>query len=121
MGRYFRLMALAMTEMLCAVPLSVVTIWLTAVDSPIGPWISLSNTHIDFSRVEQLPSIVYEANPMVSVGVQLNRWAVVACSLIFFASFGFAEEARRNYAMWYRGVLRVLENPMSSFSTTDKK
>ncbi|KAF9052582.1 pheromone receptor [Rhodocollybia butyracea] len=106
-GRYFRLMALAMTEMLCTLPLSVVTIWLSVTTAPLGPWISLSNTHFDFSRVDQYPSVIYEANPRLAASIQFNRWASVACSLIFFTLFGFAEEARRNYKKWYLAVLRI--------------
>ncbi|KAJ4468525.1 pheromone receptor [Lentinula aciculospora] len=103
-GRYFRLMALAMTEMLCTVPLSAITIWLTATSAPMGPWISLGNTHFDFSRVDQYPAVIYNANPRFAASIQFNRWASVACSLIFFILFGFAEEARRNYKMWFQSL-----------------
>ncbi|KAJ3973664.1 pheromone receptor [Lentinula raphanica] len=121
-GRYFRLMALAMTELMCTVPLSVVTIWLTAVSTPISPWISLANTHIDFSRVEQFPSVIYEADPRMALGLQINRWASVVCALIFFAFFGFAEEARRNYTMWFHSLLRILGLRMPSITfLSDKK
>ncbi|KAE9382661.1 STE3-domain-containing protein [Gymnopus androsaceus JB14] len=123
MGRYFRLMVLAMTEMLCTVPLSIVTIWFTATSSPIGPWISLSNTHFDFSRVDQYPSVIYEASPRLASSIQFNRWASVACALVFFALFGFAEEARRNYTLWYHGILHILgmRSPSPSPFTTSKK
>ncbi|KAJ3992362.1 pheromone receptor [Lentinula boryana] len=104
-GRYFRLMALAMTEMFCTIPLCIFLIWLSATRSPIGPWISISNTHIDYSRVDQFPSVLYRADPIFFMGIQFTRWASVACSFIFFGFFGFAEEARRNYLKWYRAVL----------------
>ncbi|KAF9068815.1 pheromone receptor [Rhodocollybia butyracea] len=113
-GRYFRLMALAMTEMLCTIPLCIYLIWLSATQSPIGPWISLANTHIDFSRVDQFPSVVYNADPIFFMGIQFTRWASVACSFVFFAFFGFAEEARRHYSLWFRALLRLLHIKSSS-------
>ncbi|KAJ3917200.1 pheromone receptor [Lentinula edodes] len=106
-GRYFRLMALAMTEMLCTIPLSIFLIWLSATHSPISPWISIANTHINFSRVEQFPSVIYKADPVFFMGIQFTRWASVACAFIFFGFFGFAEEARRHYTMWLSGTLRI--------------
>ncbi|KAJ3832839.1 pheromone receptor [Lentinula raphanica] len=105
-GRYFRLMALAMTEMICTVPLTILLIWLSATQSPVQPWISLANTHLDYSRVDQYPSVIYNANPLFVLGILFTRWASVACALIFFAFFGFAEEARRHYVLWYRAILR---------------
>ncbi|KAH7869343.1 pheromone receptor [Lentinula edodes] len=105
-GRYFRLMALAMTEMICTLPLTILLIWLSATQSPVQPWISLANTHIDFSRVAQYPSVLYDADPLFVMGILFTRWASVACALIFFAFFGFAEEARRHYVLWYRALLR---------------
>nr|AER51017.1 pheromone receptor [Lentinula edodes]AGL07755.1 pheromone receptor [Lentinula edodes] len=107
-GRYFRLMALSMTEMLCTLPLSAITIWFSATSAPMGPWISLSNTHFDFSRVDQYPAVIYNANPRFAASIQFNRWASVACSLIFFLLFGFAEEAQRNYTSWYHALQRLL-------------
>ncbi|KAF8830006.1 hypothetical protein HHX47_DHR2000131 [Lentinula edodes] len=122
-GRYFRLMALAMTELMCTIPLSVVTIWLTAATTPISPWISLANTHIDFSRVEQFPSVIYEADPKMALGIQVNRWASVVCALIFFGFFGFAEEARRNYAIWGRSILRTcgIQSSLPPFFSDKKR
>ncbi|KAJ3794606.1 pheromone receptor [Lentinula aff. detonsa] len=107
-SRYFRLMALAMTEMMFTLPLTILLIWLSATQSPVQPWISLANTHIDFSRVDQYPSVVYNANPLFVLGILFTRWASVACALIFFAFFGFAEEARRHYVLWYRASLRFV-------------
>ncbi|KIK58767.1 hypothetical protein GYMLUDRAFT_45080 [Collybiopsis luxurians FD-317 M1] len=106
-GQYFRLMALAMTEMICTVPLTIFLIWLSATHSPISPWISIANTHIDYGRVDQYPSVLYNLNPISVRGMLFTRWASVACAFIFFAFFGFAEEARRHYALWYRAVLRL--------------
>lgn len=39
------------------------------------------------------------------VAVELGRWIDVVCAFIFFAYFGFADEARRHYAKVGRWVL----------------
>ncbi|EGO28760.1 hypothetical protein SERLADRAFT_434660 [Serpula lacrymans var. lacrymans S7.9] len=96
-SRYFRLMALAMTEIVCTIPLASFMIWLNATAQPVEPWVSWQNTHYDFSRVAQYPSILWTRNYLLVVAMQLTRWFVVVCAFIFFAYFGFAAEARRHY------------------------
>lgn len=96
-SRYFRLMALVTTETLFTVPLTLFTIILSVKQAPPNPWISWEETHYDFWRVEQYPAILWRSNFFVVVGTELSRWVVPLCAFIFFAFFGFAEEARKNY------------------------
>ncbi|KAF5381855.1 hypothetical protein D9757_008361 [Collybiopsis confluens] len=118
LGQYFRLMALSMTEMLCTVPLTIFIIWLGATQSPIEPWISLANTHFDFSRVDQYPAVIYNLRPLAVMGMLFTRWASVACSLLFFLFFGVAEEARRHYGVWFRSILHLFGIRLSSINQT---
>ncbi|KAJ8515210.1 hypothetical protein ONZ45_g7353 [Pleurotus djamor] len=97
-GRYFRLMALATTELLLTIPLAIFVIWINTVSSPIGPWISWEDTHFHFSRIEQIPAVLWKHNPRFVLGIELTRWSTPACAFVFFAFFGFAAEAKRNYA-----------------------
>lgn len=106
-GRYFRLMALAMTEMMLTVPLSIVSITLNATSSPLEPWRSWADTHFAFSRVEQYPAILWRANSTFSAAVQLGRWIDVAVAFIFFAYFGFASEARIQYCAAFWAVAKL--------------
>ncbi|KIK78557.1 hypothetical protein PAXRUDRAFT_834510 [Paxillus rubicundulus Ve08.2h10] len=101
-SRYFRLMALAMTEIICTVPLASFMIWLNTTAQPVEPWVSWENTHYDFSRVAQYPAFIWTQNHWLLLAIQLTRWLVVACAFIFFAFFGFAAEARKHYrtAFW---------------------
>lgn len=105
-SRYFRLMALAVTEMICTVPLSIFIIWLNATAAPIEPWRGLSDAHFDFSRVEQIPAVVWRRNHLVVVSLELSRWLAPVCAIIFFVFFGFAEEARRQYRMAFWTVMK---------------
>ncbi|TFK96426.1 pheromone A receptor-domain-containing protein [Pterulicium gracile] len=96
-GRYFRLMALAMAEVSLTTPLSVVSIIVNVKNSPPQPWISWADTHEDFWRVDQYPALLWRQSKLAVFGNETNRWLPVVCALLFFAFFGFAEEARKNY------------------------
>jgi pheromone a factor receptor len=94
-------MILALTDIFCTLPLSIFVIYINA--SPpaaIQPWISWSDTHYQFWRVRQIPDLFWRADPRVRVSIEFTRWMFPACAALFWALFGLAEEARRNYAMW---------------------
>lgn len=45
----------------------------------------------------------------MNIPLELSRWLLVVCALVFFSFFGFAEEARKNYRAawaWISGKLR---------------
>ena len=116
MSRYFRLMSLAGVEMLCTTPLSVFQMVLNATAEPLDPWVSWSDTHYNFSRVRLIPAVIWTTNQRFVVAVQFNRWSVPFCAFIFFAFFGFAAEARRNYRTMFSKVLvvcRLKRDPLS--------
>ncbi|KAJ7711550.1 pheromone A receptor-domain-containing protein [Mycena metata] len=113
-SRYLRLSALALTDLLCTVPLAAFTIYLNATASPISPWISFADTHFDFGRVEQIPHVLWAADRNSSIAVELTRWASPFCALAFFAFFGFAAEARKNYARAGAAVVTVFWRGMGS-------
>jgi pheromone a factor receptor len=92
-------MALAMTEMMCTTPLAIFVIWLNATTTTIGPWRSWNNTHLDYSRVEQIPGVLWRSNHLLVVSMELTRWTSPFCAIVFFIFFGFAQEARKNYRM----------------------
>lgn len=102
-SRYFRLMALATTEIFFTTPLAIYMIWLNATASPIGPWRSWEDTHFAYSRVEQFPAILWRSNHMTVLAMEFSRWVTPSCALIFFGFFGFADEAQKNYnrAFWW--------------------
>jgi len=100
-------MALSMTELCCTLPLSCFLIWINSTATPVSPWISWENTHYGFSRVGQYPSVVWTQNYLFVVAVQMTRWVTVACAYIFFAFFGFASEARKNYGIAFYTIARV--------------
>ncbi|KAL1664284.1 fungal pheromone STE3G-protein-coupled receptor [Schizophyllum commune] len=100
-SRYLRLMALACTEMLLAIPIGIFGLVLNATTSPIGPWRSWADTHLDYGRVILVPAIVWRNQYMVHVAVELSRWQAPFAAFVFVAFFGFAEEARKHYKTAY--------------------
>ncbi|KAJ8456853.1 hypothetical protein ONZ51_g11874 [Trametes cubensis] len=96
-SRYFRLMAMAATELLLSTPLGIYEIYSNAVAAPLEPWKGWADTHFDFSRVAVYPAYAWRGVPALAVPLELSRWLLPACAFIFFAFFGFAQEARKNY------------------------
>jgi pheromone a factor receptor len=112
-------MGLAGIEVICTVPLGAYSIYLNVTAEPIQRWVSWANTHYDFSRVGQYPSVVWHENQLTVISIQLSRYFIIICALIFFAFFGFADEARRNYRLAYQSVSkRVGISTIGSFAAT---
>lgn len=101
-SRYFRLMALAFTDLMLTVPFGIYEIYSNAAGSEIQPWRGWADAHFNFSRVDQYPAWMWRADPRVRIPLELNRWIVPFCAFVFFAYFGFAEEARRNYVKAFK-------------------
>ncbi|KAI5828257.1 pheromone B alpha 1 receptor [Schizophyllum commune Tattone D] len=129
-SRYLRLMALALTEMMCTMPLGIFVIVLNSKTENIQPWVSLAVTHYGFGRVDQVPALVWRSQHLIVVCNELTRWCAPVSAFIFFFYFGFAEEARRHYAAAWRRVCRALGLPervpvlpttKKPFSSSDNK
>jgi pheromone a factor receptor len=105
-SRYFRLMGLAGIEVLCTIPMSAFVIYLNATYEPVYPWISWANTHYDFSRIDQFASVQWRMTDLSTISIELSRWFLIICAFIFFAFFGFADEARKNYRLAYFSVAK---------------
>ena len=105
-------MALAGIEILCTIPLASYDLYLNA-SSGINPWVSWESVHFGFSRVDQFPAIEWQSFPVMRGSLEMTRWTFVICAFIFFAFFGFADEARKNY----RSVLDSVTKRMGYSST----
>jgi len=115
-SRYFRLMLLAGIDLCCTVPLSIHTIYLNAVGDPDGvsPWVSWEETHYDYSRVIQYPRVIYSLDQSGLVSLELTRWLIVVCAILFFGFFGFADEAKKHYRIAFTSVAKSV-----GYSTID--
>lgn len=104
-GRYFRLMALAVT----------VTVWDTGInayiiyyDISLGllPYVNWEFVHFNFSRIQQLPLFILPQ--YVKDQLHFQWWIPPATSLTFFIFFGFGTEAMSNYRTAFRWFRRTV-------------
>jgi len=100
-NRYNRLIALSATLIAVSLPVIFFQLYVNTHYLTIHPWISWDDTHANYSFVGQIPSFMWRADPVVQLMTELTRWAVVVSAFFFFAFFGFAEEALRNYRKAY--------------------
>jgi pheromone a factor receptor len=100
-NRYFRLMALSSIDLLLTIPFAAFTIYGDLKYGKLAPWISWEDTHSGFSRVDEIPAQLWRSDPLPQFLLEFSRWAVVACALVFFAFFGFADEAFKHYRSGY--------------------
>lgn len=107
-SRYIRLMLLSIVDMAVTVPLGIFSIYIASAGVPLSPWISWENVHFNFSRVDIVPSIVWRSDRSFSTSVELTRWLFPACAFIFFALFGFASEAQKQYKTLFHRCIKPL-------------
>ena len=108
MSRYIRLMMLALSEMMCTVPISIYSTYISNKGVPLQPWVSWVDTHYDFSYVGQVPAVVWRSDPNYRIAVELTRWLFPASAFLFFLLFGFGAEARKNYCATFLRVVKCL-------------
>jgi pheromone a factor receptor len=110
-GRYIRLMALASIEILGTIPIG--TYILVSNSGGVTPY-RWASVHSHYSEVYQIPSVVWKNNSTWTTGLEMFRWLLVACAFIFFAFFGFADDARQHYRLVYTSLARRLGYPTST-------
>jgi len=115
-SRYFRLMALATVDILFTIPFFAFIIYANLKLRTVAPWISWDDTHSGFSRIDQIPSHLWRNDPLGQASLEFSRWVVVVCGLVFFAFFGFADEALRNYRKAYTCLTSRLGAKLASTS-----
>lgn len=59
-----------------------------------------------FSRVDQFPSVIWRSRVDSNVSIEMSRWLLIVCGLVFFAFFGFADEAQRHYKLALNSVAK---------------
>ena len=115
-GRYLRLIALASVEILGTIPLGTYVIVSNA-KRDVTSWRSLTSMHHRYSEVFQFASVVWKNEKYCVIGLEMFRWSLVVCAFIFFAFFGFAEEARQHYRLLYTFLASCTGYSMMSTST----
>ncbi|KAF7291077.1 Pheromone receptor [Mycena kentingensis (nom. inval.)] len=106
-SRYLRLMALSGTDIFLTTPLGALAIYLNLATAPVQPYGTWEDVHYGFSRVVQIPAFVWQQNVPLARAVAFTQWVAPATALVFFLFFGFASEARKNYALALRAVVNA--------------
>ncbi|KAF8468722.1 pheromone receptor [Russula ochroleuca] len=102
-GRYLRLMGISATEILGTIPLGTYFI-VTNAKAGVQPWQGWAATHSHYSDVVQVAGFIWKNDPNLAGGLEIFRWSLVACAFIFFAFFGFGDEARQHYRCVYTSI-----------------
>ena len=102
-GRYIRLMTISAVEIFGTIPLG--TFYIVH-NSKLGvkPWGGWAQTHKNYSKVIQVPASIWKNNPNSLLALEMFRWSLVLCAFVFFALFGFANEARQNYRRLFTSI-----------------
>ncbi|KAJ6457135.1 pheromone B alpha 1 receptor, partial [Mycena vitilis] len=117
LNRYVRLMCLASTDLLFTIPLSIWVLWVNVSVVGLSPWVSWDDTHSNFSRVVQVPGLFWRSDVYTVASLETTRWATVACALLFFGYFGFADEAIKNYRHYFFTVAKRVGYTHASFGS----
>ncbi|KAJ7585807.1 pheromone A receptor-domain-containing protein [Mycena floridula] len=115
-NRYFRLMCLAGIDALFTVPLATWAM-VNNIQSGVSPWKGWADTHWGYSAVHQFPAIIWQNVPHSGPGLEISRWFFILCALVFFAFFGFADEARKNYRAMFTSVAKRVGYTTATTST----
>ena len=102
-SRYIRLMVISVPEILGTIPLGTLYI-VKNVKSGVNPWRGWAYTHENYSVVYQVPASIWKNTPEDVFSLEMYRWSLVLCAFLFFALFGFADEALQHYRRVYTSI-----------------
>jgi pheromone a factor receptor len=96
-------MVVSGVEICGTIPLATVYI---VKDAKLGVdhWRGWTWTHANYSAVHQIPASIWRNDPDSVFFLEMFRWSLVLCAFLFFALFGFADEARRHYRIMYTSI-----------------
>ncbi|KAG9044464.1 a-factor receptor [Tulasnella sp. UAMH 9824] len=95
-GQYFRLVALAATQIICSLPISIY-LMVTNIQRGLAPWISWEDTHQGFNRVDFFPLSAIKTEPRFWVLLNLTRYMLPVSSFLFFIYLGISGESGTFY------------------------
>jgi pheromone a factor receptor len=99
-GRYLRLIALSITEMIFATAVTLFILIITVEENGLRPWVSWDFVHSDWLRVDQYARVLV---PQYFWDRYLLTWYIIPfTSVVFFAFFGFGQEAKGEYTKFFR-------------------
>jgi len=94
-SRYIRLMLLAATVAICSIAFQSFAL-VEDFSEEIEPWTSFKELHANISVVIKYSAQQWRSSSNAA-DLELSRWLWVICALLFFAFFGFSDEAVKHY------------------------
>ncbi|KAJ7649292.1 Rcb2.42 [Mycena rosella] len=118
-SRYFRLMAMAIVQMVWATFITVINMWLTCRDG-LRPWISWADVHSNFGRIAAFPRVFIPAEQWA--WTYFIFWTLPLTAVMFFSFFAFGQDAVKEYRACFGAVRRIVHlpekaNPVQSFNS----
>ncbi|KAH9976786.1 pheromone A receptor-domain-containing protein [Lactifluus volemus] len=113
-NRYIRLMLLCCSEMIIVVPYSSYSLS-TILKRGLTKF-SWSTLRHNYTHVPQYSTIEWQSDPVEYATDEVDAWLLVYCAFIFFAFFGFADDARNHYRRVYSSITRRIRFSKSSGS-----
>ncbi|KAI0040541.1 fungal pheromone STE3G-protein-coupled receptor [Auriscalpium vulgare] len=101
-ARYFRLMLMAIVEMVFTTVISSLNVWFTSRDG-LRPWLGWDGVHSGFKQIGQFPFAFIPTSDRQWTFVLW--WSVPVTSYVFFIFFAFGEDAMKEYRKvlpWFR-------------------
>jgi pheromone a factor receptor len=105
-NRYLRLMMLSVIEMAFTVPISIYSVYISGTSMPMQSWVSFSDTHYNFSYVGLIPAAEWTSNSIYKRSIDMTQWLFPVCAFMFFALFGFGNEARKHYRLYFLWIAK---------------
>jgi len=94
-SRYIRIMLLAATNAVCSAVLQLISL-VQQFSKKLEPWTSFKELHAHISVVPKYTAEQWRPGSDAFY-IDLSRWLWVICALLFFAFFGFSDEAMKYY------------------------
>lgn len=104
-SHFVRLMCIASTDLIVAVPVNIYFIVRTAQN--LSPWLPRHVFYEDWDHVVQIPAASWITSSQFILGNILPRYAFPIIAFAFFALIGVTEEAVGEYLRLFRYVRRL--------------
>ncbi|KAG8792964.1 a-factor receptor [Ceratobasidium sp. 428] len=113
---YFRLMALAATEIIFSLPWSLF-LMISNLTATQNPWISWQDTHANWDQINFVPFEFLQGVPMVRVIIEITRWVTPAGAFYFFIYLGMPRDVWTDYQkLFWKAVKPLGFEPRGSAS-----
>jgi hypothetical protein len=103
--RYQRLLGMTAVVLTFAIIINVAVLRINA-EIPLQPQVSWDFIHANYYAVNTVPRVLMTESAVMALESQ--RWASIISAFVFFAFFGFADEARSHYRKTYATLTKVV-------------